>query len=409
MLIDTPEAPRSETTTRRNMQLEARLPWYRGRALTQEQRAQFKARSRASREARALADAGLGPKPVHPIYEPRFHPECLMPKRHVNGLRALSLFSGGGGLDLGFDLAGFSHVASYEILPVAGETLRRNRPSWTVCSGYDGDVTRIDWCGLKGDVDVIHGGPPCQPFSVAGYQMGHEDIRDMFPEFVRAVLEIQPRAFVAENVPALASNKFRGYVERTILGPLGSCYDVAMFKLSADWFGVPQNRTRVVFVGFLDKRVASRYTPPARTHYSFHVRQETPSFEELAEGLPACMGAREALGLPNIGFDLLAPTLRSGFTGPRKTTSVVNSVAALRIWRSLGIWPHGVAASRESARKFVASDGNFRLSVPDCALLQGFPAEWTFSGAVYAGLGQIGNSVVPPMAYQLAVSVAEAF
>jgi len=324
-------------------------------------------------------------------------------------LRSLSLFSGGGGLDVGFDLAGFEHVRSYDIIPVAGDTLRRNRPHWKVFSGENGDVTRVDWRDLRGEVDMIHGGPPCQPFSVAGYQMGHEDARDMFPEFVRAVLEIRPKAFVAENVPALGSNKFRGYVERTILEPLKSDYHVSMFKLRADWFGVPQSRTRVVFVGFANGRLASRFRPPTRTHFSFHLRQETPNFEEMAASLAPCMGVREALGLPRIGFDLLAPTLRSGFTGPRKTTSVVNSVAALRTWLSLGIWPHGVAANRESARRFLAPDGQFRLSVPDCALLQGFPAGWSLSGAVYASLGQIGNSVVPPMAYQLAVSVADAF
>jgi len=322
----------------------------------------------------------------------------------------LSLFSGGGGLDLGFDLAGFDHVASYDIIPVAGDTLRANRPAWSVFSGDDGDVTRVDWRGFRGKVDLIHGGPPCQPFSVAGYQMGKEDMRDMFPEFVRAVLEIKPKAFVAENVPALASNKFRQYVEQTILQPLAADYTVTMFKLSADWFGVPQNRTRVVFVGFADSNVAKRYNPPVRTHYSFHLRQQTPSFEELLDDLPPCMGTREALGLPNIGFDLLAPTLRSGFTGPHRTTSVVNSVAAVGTWRSLGIWPHGVAASREAASRFVAKNEEFRLSVPDCALLQGFPESWKFAGgAVYAALGQIGNSVVPPMGYRLAVSVTQAF
>lgn len=120
------------------------------------------------------------------------------------------------------------------------------------------------------------------------------------------------------------------------------------------------------------------------------------------------MGVREALGLPDIGYDDLAPTFRSGFTGPRGATSVNSSTAALRSWKRLGIWPHGVAIDRESARLFVPENEHFRLSIPDCCLLQGFPEAWTFAGRVWSVLGQLGNSVVPPVAYHLARSLVHA-
>nr|WP_263012403.1 MULTISPECIES: DNA (cytosine-5-)-methyltransferase [unclassified Laspinema] len=333
-----------------------------------------------------------------------------------HGLRSLSLFSGGGGLDLGFDRAGFTHVASYDILPDAGKTLTQNRRHWRVFSGEPGDVTHIDWRSYRGLVDVIHGGPPCQPFSVAGHQKGKADRRDMFPEFVRAVLEIQPLAFVAENVTALLGKKFSSYVQEEIEKPLSPTYRLIKFILSAPDFGIPQIRNRVFFVGFKTDKIAAKYQPPQPTHH--WKKEEGSSIRQAIQldlfspgersQLPRCMGIREALGLPDLGFDALAPTIRSGLTGPRHTTSVLSSVSAQKNWEKLQIWPNGVAANREQAHLFVAKNGHFRLSVADCAMIQGFPEFWIIEGAVYMALGQIGNAVPPPLAYRIAASIYKA-
>ncbi len=347
-------------------------------------------------------------EPKHQINVPRLNPETLMPQLPRNAFRALSLFSGGGGLDLGFDRAGFEHVTSYEIVTDAAATLSSNRPQWNVKSGDNGDVTKVDWRSLK--VDVIHAGPPCQPFSSAGRQLGHEDGRNLFPEFVRAVREIRPLAFVAENVRALLNGKFSQFVQEQIVQPLSRDYVVHIFELSAASFGVPQVRTRVFFVGFR-RGLSAEYHQPSPTHYCEYLTGgDIPPMAEAMKGVEfqRCMGAREALGLPDIGFDALAPTLRSGLTGPRHTTSILSSVSALKLWNKLQIWPNGVAASREAAQRFVPENSHFRLSVPDCALLQGFPESWRFSGAVYKSIGQIGNSVAPPMAYHVALSILRA-
>lgn len=120
-------------------------------------------------------------------------PADLMPVVAAHQLPALSLFSGGGGLDLGFTRAGFAHVAAYDTLEAAGHTLRQNRPDWTVHAGADGDVKGVDWRAHRDELAVIHGGPPCQPFSVAGRQRGREDERNLLPEFVRAVREARRR------------------------------------------------------------------------------------------------------------------------------------------------------------------------------------------------------------------------
>ncbi|MGC4152415.1 MAG: DNA (cytosine-5-)-methyltransferase [Propionicimonas sp.] len=322
-----------------------------------------------------------------------------MPRRDPNGLTTLSLFSGGGGLDLGFDLAGFTHAGSWEILEDAAATLRLNRPSWIVHGGAAGDVRGVDWQPHRGNVAVVHGGPPCQPFSNAGKQRGAADPRDMWPEFVRAVREVQPEVFVAENVAALASSTFSDYVDRNILSPLGRLYRIQRVILQAYEFGVPQVRRRVVFLGFRTKSLEARWVEPQARYRRVGGRPND---------LPEVMGVRKALGLPDTGHDDVSPTIRSGLTGPRHTTSILSSVSAQKRFEALQVWPNGVAATREAARAFVAKNGHFRLSVPDVALLQGFPDSWCFAGATYMQLGQIGNSVAPPVAYAVASSVAAA-
>lgn len=374
-------------------------PWYRGREITEEERQTFRATSLRSREAKLRALAGEGVEPVHPINQPAFDPGELMPKVRPHGLAALSIFSGGGGLDLGFDRAGFGHVASYDTLEAAGRTLAQNRPDWVVRAGAAGDVRTADWREYRGAVDVLHGGPPCQPFSAAGRQRGHEDARNLLPEFVNCVVAVRPRAFVAENVPAIDGPKFAPYLRRAFHRPLGKSYHVTKFVLSAAEFGIPQVRSRVFFVGYRRKRDIARFDEPQPTHHE-------PG--AVVEGRQATLGARAALGLPDTGHDALAPTLRSTLTGPRHTTSILSSASAQRAWGRLGIWPNGVAATREAASAFPADNGHFRLSVPDCALLQGFPEWWTFDGAVYMALGQIGNSVAPPIAYSVGLAVARA-
>ena len=221
----------------------------------------------------------------------------------------------------------------------------------------------------------------------------------MWPAFIDAVMAAKPDAFVAENVPGLLDPKFSEYVNKAILAPLKTSYHIAKFKAVASEFGVPQVRKRVIFVGFRSPKAANEFEVPQATHF--------PN-DSLFSSDRCALGTRAALGLDDIGFDCFAPTLRSGFTGPRKTTSILNSKASQRVWEKLLIWPNGVQKSREEAVMFPPENGHFRLSVQDCALLQGFPEDWLFEGAVYQILGQIGNSVCPPVSYASAKSVASA-
>jgi DNA (cytosine-5)-methyltransferase 1 len=378
-------------------------PWYRGWNLTEAERAVFRATTVASQAAKRRAVSGECDRPKLPINRPRLDPRLLMPQMPQNGLNALSLFSGGGGLDIGFDRAGFSHLGSYEIMSDAGAIIRKAHIDWQVFSGKDGDVRHVDWSIYQGRVDVVHGGPPCQPFSHAGRRHGPDDVRDLIPEFVRAVVQIKPKAFVLENVLGLRTKRFIEYIKASVICPLSKAYILHQFCLDAADFGLPQRRRRIFFVGFRDIQTAEIFQLPVATHC-----HATLAGGDRNWALQRTMGVREALGLPDIGRDGLAPTIRSGLTGPRHTTSILNSVTALKIWNNLEIWPNGVAVSREQASAYVTNNGHFRLSVPDCMLIQGFPENWPIGGPVYFALGLIGNAVAPPMAYRLAESVAVA-
>lgn len=385
--------------------------WYTARNLSNEQRLAFQKMSVLSASEKRKSNE-LAVETFQKMNVPVIDPRQLMPQKVGNGITSLSLFSGGGGMDLGFDLAGFTHIASYELLQFAGETIKRNRPHWDVHCGTDGDVTEVDWTGYKKRVDVVHGGPPCQPFSNAGRQAGKSDPRDMVPEFVRCVLECEPKVFVMENVTGLLSSKFETYLQEVFFAPLRDRFSIATFELAAADFGVPQKRRRVFFVG--TQIGLPEYHPPRPTHINpftkikdKRVKQTSFVFAEAISNLPETMGVRQALGLEGIGTDQLAPTIRCTLTGPRGTTSILSSTSASKVWDGIEVWANGVARDRASASKFQTKNGSFRLSVDDVALLQGFPSNWKFEGAVSKSLGQVGNSVAPPMAYEVALSVAE--
>ncbi|UZE23944.1 DNA (cytosine-5-)-methyltransferase [Pseudomonas sp. B21-056] len=375
--------------------------------LTDEQRNEYRRISLDSRLAKSSAELGLSSS-AHHINTPKLDPCSLMEQLEQNKLRCLSLFSGGGGLDLGFDRAGYEHVASYELIPICKETLKLNRPKWKVFGGvHEGDVTKIDWNIYQDAIDVIHGGPPCQPFSIAGEQKGIDDERNMWGEFIRAVNTIRPSAFVAENVLGILNPKFDSFVQIYILDKLQD-YTITKFEMNAADYGVPQIRRRVFFVGFKKVNDFNKFNIPKATYNADHFLSQKKMPSLFDSELPRTLGVRAALGLPEIGFDNLAPTIRSAFTGKRNTTSILNSSAGQKSWGDMEIWPNGVQLDRVKASKFPAKNDHFRLSVQDVALLQGFPESWKFAGAVYQVLGQIGNSVAPPVAYQVAKHVAAA-
>ena len=159
-------------------------------------------------------------------------------------LTAIELCAGGGGQALGLEMAGFHHAAAVEYEPHFCTTLRKNRPHWNVVQQ---DIRNFR-CEDYANIDLLAGGVPCPPFSIAGKQLGSDDERDMFPAALAIIEKIRPRAVLLENVPGLASAKFEDY-RRGLLTKLSKFgYQPEWKVLQAADYGVPQLRPRFILV-----------------------------------------------------------------------------------------------------------------------------------------------------------------
>jgi DNA (cytosine-5)-methyltransferase 1 len=302
----------------------------------------------------------------------------------VNSLTTLELCAGAGGQALGYDQAGFEHVGLVEIDKHACATLRLNRPNWNVLQR---DLTSFDGSGFKG-VDLITGGLPCPPFSVAGKQLGKDDERNLFPAAIRLVDEIRPRAVMIENVRGILDAVFedyRGYVgkELTKLG-----YEPRWKLMNASDFRVPQLRPRVVFVA-VRKNLSE--------HFSWPHPSDIPP-KTVGETLYDLMAANDWKGAKawSKQANEIAPTVVGGshkHGGPD-----LGPTRARKAWATLGVDGLGIA-NEAPDRDFV---GMPRLTARMVARIQGFPDDWQFTGGKTQSYRQVGNAFPPPFARAVA-------
>ena len=373
-------------------------------------------------------------------------------------LRSLELFSGAGGLALGLEQAGFDGVGFVERDTNAVKTLRLNRPDWNV---LDGDVRDIDYKQFS-DVDLVAGGPPCQPFSMGGKAKGKDDSRDMFPEAVRAVRELQPRAFIFENVRGLMRPAFKNYVEFIRLqmtypqfpvsrnvdwetnyqrlirhhtskrSSRSLTYKVSMQLVDAADYGVPQRRHRVFFVGFrsdvdaawhfpspthsLDELLVQKYV--SHQYWKMHgirVPKETP--DRLIKRISQL--ENDTLGFDTIGrwqtvrdaiSDLPEPSKTAGGNGDHRLQTGARSYPGHtgspydEPSKALKAGDHGVPGGENMLRYL---NGKVRyFTVRESARIQTFPDEYKFHGSWTESMRQLGNAVPVKLAYAVAASVA---
>jgi DNA (cytosine-5)-methyltransferase 1 len=301
----------------------------------------------------------------------------------MHELTCLEICAGAGGQSLGLEGADFSHVAAVEIDPHACETLRLNRPQWKV---IEGDVHDFRGYPYRGDVDLLAGGVPCPPFSVAGKQLGADDERDLFPQALRLVRECEPTAVMLENVPGLSQARFASYREqvlRELEDELG--YKADWQVLNACEFGVPQLRPRFILVAM---------RPDAYAHFGWPNAIKTPP--TVGEALHSLMAedgwkgadawAKKANG---IGPTLVGGSRKHG--GPD-----LGPTRAREAWKKLGVDGRGLADAPPPADAPV--DHMPRLTRDMAAVIQGFPLDWRFYGRKTASYRQIGNAFPPPVA-----------
>lgn len=296
---------------------------------------------------------------------------------------SIELCAGAGGQALGLEQAGFGHRALVEIDGDCRRTLRLNRPQWNVGEGADADIAQFDASAYRG-IDLLAGGLPCPPFSVAGKQLGARDERNLFPDALRIIAECRPRAVMIENVRGFLDAVFSDYRHklRDTLRQMGYEADWRLFNASD--FGVPQLRPRVVIVA-LRSEWRDRFSWPDPLH------DRPPT---VGATLLDLIGANGWPGAANWAAqaDEIAPTLVGGSKkhgGPDLGPS-----RARAAWAGLGVDGRSVADHPPGADH----EGPPRLTVRMVARLQGFPDDWVIWGRKTTAYRQVGNAFPPPVA-----------
>lgn len=384
-------------------------------------------------------------------------------------LHSLELFAGAGGLALGTELAGFHAVGAVERDRWACETLLENKerghPLVKNLKVVCGDVRNLNVSDLPEDIDLVSGGPPCQPFSIGGKHRAHQDDRDMFSAFAKVVSCIRPKAFLIENVKGLTRASFSNYLqyielrmsmpdigmrpdetwhthlrrlerEATSVGDKGTRYRVIRELFNAADYGAPQKRERVFIVGFREEQDAE-FAFPDPTHssdallrdqwvtgeywdrheVSVKARPERPTRQ--TGRIERLMGRNDILGLP---WRTVRDALQ-GLPEPRLDGSCPPGVNNHRFQpgaraykghtgspidlpaKALKAGDHGVPGGENM---LVRPDGSVRyFSVRESARLQTFPDSYVFHGAWSETMRQLGNAVPVVLAQRVAVEVAK--
>jgi DNA (cytosine-5)-methyltransferase 1 len=314
------------------------------------------------------------------------------PVSETSGLTCIEICAGAGGQALGLEGAGFEALAHVEYDKNACSTLRLNRPHWNV---IEGDVRDFSAKKFKG-VDLLAGGVPCPPFSVAGKQLGENDERDLFPEALRLVSECKPKAVMLENVRGFLDALFMDYRMRLKeqLKDLG--YQASWHLLNASDFGVPQLRPRVVVVA-VRKDIANGFFPP------MPLTDGSPAktVGETLGDLMAANGWEKAFEWVAKANEI-APTLVGG--SKKHGGADLGPTRARNAWASLGV--NGKSLAEEAPPR--GFNEMPRLTLRMTARIQGFPDDWQFAGGKTAAYRQIGNAFPPPVAQAVGMKIREA-
>lgn len=381
-------------------------------------------------------------------------------------INSIELFSGTGGLALGLQMSGFHHTDLYEWNEASCNNIRYNIKNgyskikdWNVIQS---DVRTVCYNDYSGSIQLVAGGPPCQPFSLGGKHKAYDDKRDMFPEAVRAIREIHPEAFIFENVRGLLRKSFQSYFNYILLQlehpeiskpadatwqehlavlerhhtsrhDQGLSYHVVFRLLNAADYGIPQMRQRVIIVGFRSDYDA-HWSFPAPTHsqdallYSkwivkdywekhhilmpkdaplsdLKLRDVQRNVEERIVPSNPWQTVRDALyGLPNPQINSSESPYHNHDFRPGAKVYAGHSGSLLdEPSKTIKAGAHGVPGGENM---IVLDDGSVRYyTVRESARIQTFPDEYVFSSSWTESMRQIGNAVPVKLAHIIGSSV----
>lgn len=384
----------------------------------------------------------------------------------MTGVRqSVELFAGGGGMALGMREAGFEHTSLVEWWKPAARVLRHNaerQPTlWKPDSVIEKDVNEaVDELGERGTVQLVAGGPPCQPFSLAGAHAGDSDERNQFPSSLRVVRKLRPELIVFENVPGLLRPTFEPYLDyvkaqlrRPGIKPLDSdelwnhhhdriraskakpAYRVYQEEVDAADLGVPQSRKRVFIIAIRadvqgagtwdkiptthsrdrllhDQYVTGTYwqehdlpTPPVPARLVRHVeRLHLTGVDETAERWQTLRDALRDVPEPLATGDDTEWPNHKAIPGARTYAKHTGSPMDMPS-KTIKAGVHGVAGGEAMLREI---DGSVRyLSVREAALVQGFPQDYQFPGPRSRVMGVIGNAVAVAVAATIGLALRD--
>ena len=338
---------------------------------------------------------------------------------HVTPLRdftSVELFAGAGGLALGMHLAGFRHVLLNEMDAMACQTLRRNHPEWNV---LEGDIHQIDFTPLRGQVDFLSGGFPCQAFSYAGKKGGLEDARGtLFFELARAVREIQPKVFMGENVKGLLSHDDGKTLEviRNVIAELGYTL-VEPRVLKAIMYQVPQKRERLILVAIrndIAEQVQFRWPAPYKRvmtlRDAFYAGELFPVDVPASDFQAYPEKKRKVMEMVPEGGDWrdLPEEIQKEYMGG----SFYLGGGKTGMARRLSLDEPSLTLTCAPAQKQTERCHPLEtrpLTVREYARIQTFPDEWKFEGNLTAQYKQIGNAVPVNLSYAIGRSLIRLF
>ena len=317
-------------------------------------------------------------------------------------MKTVDLFAGAGGLSIGLKQAGFEPVCAVEMDNDASRTYSRHSPKAKV---YSDNIENVDLSNYSG-VELVCGGPPCQPFSTGGLRAGKYDSRNMIPAFIDTVHLLNPKAFLIENVPGLAVGKRREYLNQILekLETLG--YKVTWKVLNAADYGVPQSRRRLFIVGL--KGIDFSFPNP--THGP---NGQTPYITAGDVLTDQPYGTQNTSKITYAKKPDLRPSPYHGllFNGGGRPIDMSKPSPTI-LASAGGNKTHFVDVKGEVPRyhsylndggtpRTGQLNGARRLTPEESALLQSFPKDLVFCGARSSQYRQIGNAVPPKLAEAL--------
>lgn len=323
-------------------------------------------------------------------------------------MKAIDLFSGPGGMTLGFKKAGIIPIACVEKRRDAVETYSGHTPD---AEHFFEDIRKLNFEKFHREVDLVYGGPPCQPFSTGGLRKAQNDHRNMVPEFLRVLDEVKPYAFVMENVPGLVTKSRIHYLSWILNELKKRQYRTSWKVLMAADYGVPQKRRRLFVVGALD----FEFWFPKTTHGVDRDKQHVPTNSVISK--------EHAIGEPPncpVKFAKFPDPRRSPYAGhvyngggrPVDLNAPCHTILASAggyktHWiDTLDIAPSYTKHLLEGGEPWEGEvPGARRMTVEESALVQTFPENFQFSGTNSSRYTQVGDAVPPLLAEKIAVAL----